>query len=154
VREALQSIGVALAGVVFGMLLLSALAHAEDLPAEPAKHAPLEGECIETATVIGRVPGVIGADGKATCRGVVVPTSRLADLLDTEAAYKDLRAWTRIEMVSRDTLLAASQRDTEWWKHEATKPVPVTARPWFNYTLGVASVLGGAWAISQVNEAP
>lgn len=154
VREAGRAFAAGLfAGAVLGgLFLLGRCARGDDtIPEPPAPHAPFENECTETAVVIGRGVAIVDSAGKATCRGVVVPTSRLADLLDTEAAYKDLRAWTRIEMVSRETLLAAAQRDTEWWKTQATKPVPVTARPWFSYTLGAGSVLLGAWAISQVD---
>lgn len=120
------------------------------LPAEPELREPLPAQCAKNVALVpGRpVPAeLLATDGTVVCGAVAVPTSFYAELLDVESAYAHLRTWTKLELTKSAVLLEASQRETDWWRSEATQPLPVHMRPWYNQTLGAGTVLLGAVAV-------
>jgi hypothetical protein len=126
-----------------------------ELPERPALAAEVAAQCPQELAVVAGRPlpsGLVDAEGRATCGGVLVPTSVYADLLNLETAYGDLRAWSSLELARYGTLLDAADRDAAWWKTEATRPVPVTLRPWFNWGLGAGTVLVSAYALHLVES--
>lgn len=123
---------------------------AVSLPPVPEPREALETQCPKNiALVPGRpVPSALLApDGTVACGAIAVPTSYYAELLDSETAYDHLRTWTKLELTKSAVLLQASQRETEWWKAEASKPVPWHDRPWYNQALGAGTILASAVAL-------
>ena len=122
------------------ILLLTSLAMAMEAPAKPEKSAPVEGQCDKAYSV---KPGYT-----AGCRGVLLPTSWMADY-QLLSAYNDML----IEVYRIDTSSLEHKLDyTESLLQEARKPVPVWEKPAFwtgiGLVAGMAAVIGGGYAMT------
>jgi len=76
---------------MIGILLVSSLGWAGGSLVVPVEGDPAPGECAQAVPVrIGDpIPsGVVGADGYATCTGIIVPPAQLAYLLKLDAYVK------------------------------------------------------------------
>lgn len=137
------------------MILLASLALAADLPAPPAVHAAVEGECRQQEPVrLGERPVFVGLDGKATCRGVLVPTSVYAGLLDAQDDAQLVRNLYEVDAAAWAAEGAAAEERSAYWKALAEKPSPSPVGPVVYVGLGVVGGIGvtlaSAWALSLV----
>ena len=120
--------------------LLLSVAMAKDPPERPEASEPVDGQCSRAIPV---KPGY-----ESDCRGILLPTSWLAD-------YEKLSAHTtRVEDLYRiDTgALEFKLQYTRSLLEEARQPVPLTERPLLWAGIGVvaggAAVVFGGYAIA------
>jgi hypothetical protein len=99
---------------------------------------------------------LVDSEGTIQCRAIVEPYTSLADLLNIETAYMDLRGRYRIDTSSRDFYI-------EHWKGRALasekrleEPPPFWDRPtvaaWRGRVEMAAAVAFAAWGLGQLNE--
>ena len=113
---------------MIGLLLMISLGWSGESLAFPSQGEPAPGDCDRAVPVrIGDpIPsGVAGADGLATCTGVILPPSQLAYLLKLEAYVK---ASERMYMLDVDLL----KQERDYYREQltiATRPPIWYERP-------------------------
>lgn len=139
------------------LAFLLGLAAAGELPEAPKPHGPVPGQCpVEVALSPGKRPGLLDGsplldeDGRATCGGVLVPTSLYLDLLDSEARVRELE-----RIYTLDT--AALERDLGWERErralleaELAKPPAFFDRPGTREVIGEAKALLVVGAVALI----
>ena len=137
-------------------LLAALLAHAADLPARPPPPAPVEGECVAEVPVrIGERPSFVGADGRATCRGILVGTSTYADLLASQDDAELVRALYRVEVAALTEDVAAEHERAAYWQALAERPaVAPVVYVGAGVVAGVALTVASAYVVNLAADAP
>ena len=119
---------------------MTSLALAMEAPDRPLKSEAVDGQCSQAFPVR---PGYT-----ADCRGVLLPTSWMADYQKISSYNDMLVELYRIDTGSLEHKLVYTEQLLE----EARRPVPVWEKPAFwtsiGLVAGMAAVIGGGYAIA------
>ena len=120
--------------IVLLLAMVALSAEVVDRPLPPVVSAPHQAQCQREVAVVAGEPvvGFLGDDGLALCSGILVPTSRAADLLLWEAYARQLETFSdwqadrwRLDVAQRD-------RDLLWTRariDQLEEPPPWFATP-------------------------
>ena len=148
------------------MILLAALALAadpapvavqvddRDPPRKPAPAAPVPGECSRAVAVqVGAPLPPELAGGKASCGGVLLPSSDVADLLAIEVWSTHLDGACRVDLAAAAVELRAAEERATWYRAQAERR-RVDPAVWVGVGAvgGVGLTLGAAWGLGQIAQ--
>lgn len=126
------------------MILFLASAFAMEPPTRPERTAPIAGECLEAIA--------LDVEWESPCNGILVPPSDLADLLADQSWALHLQDRYRLDVGQLEWQIKWLEAELE----RSIRPVPFLQRPstfvFGGVIGGTLSVLGGAWAISQLDQ--
>ena len=138
------------------ILVLAGLARAEPPapPPRPAPAAPVAGQCARAVPVVAGAalpPEFLG--GKASCGGVLLPSSDVADFLAVEVWAEETHGRYRVDLAAAAAELDAARAREAWWRAQAERQRPDPALLVGAGVLGgVGLTLGAAWALGQIAE--
>ena len=148
------------------MILLAALALAadpapvavqvddRDPPRKPAPAAPVANECSRAIPIVASAPLPPElAGGKASCGGVLLPSSDVADLLAIEVWSTHLDGACRVDLAAAAVELRAAEERATWYRAQAERRrVDPAVLVGAGVIGGVLVTVAGAYAVSLVAQ--